>query len=59
MIGASDRRAAGVAERPITPGDMTATVLDLMGIDPHQILHTPLGRPIPLVDDGRPITELT
>ena len=48
-----------MADRPITPGDMTATVLDLMGIDPHQILHTPLGRPIPLVDDGRPITELT
>ncbi|HAA59905.1 MAG TPA: DUF1501 domain-containing protein [Planctomycetaceae bacterium] len=59
VIGASDRRAAGVADRPITPGDMTATVLDLMGIDPRQILHTPLGRPIPLVDDGRPITELT
>jgi uncharacterized protein (DUF1501 family) len=59
VIGASDRKAAEVADRPITPRDMTATVLNLMGINPHQILHTPLGRPIPLVDDGRPITELT
>ena len=59
VIGASDRKASAVADRPITPRDMTATVLNLMGINPQQILHTPLGRPIPLVDDGRPITELT
>jgi len=59
VIGASDRKASGVADRPITPGDMTATVLDLMGIDPHQLVRTPLGRPIPLVEDGHPITELT
>jgi hypothetical protein len=50
VIGASDRKASAVADRPITPRDMTATVLDLMGIDPHQLVRTPLGRPIPLVD---------
>jgi len=59
VIGASDRKASAVADRPITPLDMTASVLDLMGINPQQILHTPLGRPVPLVDGGRPITELT
>ena len=30
-----------------------------MGINSDKIHYTPLGRPIPLVDDGRPITELT
>ena len=59
VIGASDRKASAVADRPITPGDVTATVLDLMGIDPHQMVRTPLGRPIPLVDEGHPISELT
>ncbi len=59
VIGASDKQAAEVADRPITPGDMAATVLHLMGINHDSTLYTPLGRPIPLVEDGRPVTELT
>jgi len=38
---------------------MAATVLHLMGINHESTLYTPLGRPIPLVEDGRPVTELT
>ena len=59
VIGASDKQAAEVADRPITPGDMAATVLHLMGINHESTLYTPLGRPIPLVEEGRPVTELT
>jgi uncharacterized protein (DUF1501 family) len=58
IIGATDKQAAEVAERPITPQDMAATILHLLGIDYRHVLHTPLGRPVPLVDGGLPVREL-
>ena len=58
VIGATDKQAAYVTDRPITPQDLTATILKVLGIDPHTIVHTPVGRPIPLVTDGSPVTEL-
>lgn len=58
VIGATDKQAAQVADRPITPGDMAASILHVLGIDPTRIVHTPLGRPVPLVDGGKPIREL-
>ncbi len=57
-IGATDKQAAEVADRPITPEDMAATILHVLGIDPETVLHTPLGRPVPLVDAGKPVAEL-
>jgi hypothetical protein len=58
VVGATDKQAGEVVERPITPQDMCATVLDRLGIDYTKVLHTPLGRPIPLVDDGHPVREI-
>ena len=58
VIGATDKQAASVADRPITPQDMAATILDVLGIDYEKVLHTALGRPVPLVDGGKPISEL-
>ena len=58
VVGATDKRAAEVADRPITPQDMCATVLDRLGIDYTKVLHTPLGRPVPMVDDGHPVREI-
>jgi len=57
-IGKTDKTASEVIDRPITPQDMCATVLKVLGIDHRQLLHTPLGRPIPLVDHGTPVQEL-
>src|SRR5438105_10867695 len=34
VVGATDKIGAYVADRPITPGDMAATVLQAVGIDP-------------------------
>lgn len=58
VIGATDKQAALVADRPITPADMAASVLHALGIDHTRIVHTPLGRPVPLVDGGKPVWEL-
>jgi hypothetical protein len=57
-IGATDKQAASVTDRPITPSDMAATLLHALGIDPNVTLHTPLGRPVQLAGGGRPVHEL-
>lgn len=58
VIGATDRQAAYVTERPVTPPDMAATVLMSLGIDPDITLQTPVGRPVQLAGGGRPVREL-
>lgn len=57
-IGATDKIGAAVTDRPVTPPDMAATILSVLGIDPDTVLHTPLGRPVPLALGGKPVTEL-
>ncbi len=57
-IGATDKQAASVVDRPITPSDMAATLLMALGIDPDTTLSTPLGRPVQLSGGGRPVHEL-
>ncbi|MBS0264973.1 MAG: DUF1501 domain-containing protein [Planctomycetes bacterium] len=58
VIGATDSQAAYVTDRPVTPPDMAATVLKILGIDPDLIVHTPVGRPVPLASGGKPVFEL-
>jgi len=59
VVGATDKQAASVADRPISPEDLTATILHKLGIDPTTVLKTPIGRPVPLADGGKVISELT
>ena len=56
IVGASDRNGAEVAERPISPKDLLATMYHLMGIDHEMLIRDRSGRPLPLVD-GRIINE--
>jgi hypothetical protein len=58
IVGATDKQGAAVTDRPITPADMAATILTVLGIDPHTTLHTSLGRPVELVSGGNAIAEL-
>lgn len=58
VVGSTDKQGSSVVDRPISPEDMTATILHLLGIDHQTVLHTPLGRPVPLVDGGRPVAEV-
>ena len=57
LIGATDKHAAEVTERPITVEDLSATVFTSLGVDLHRVNHTPEGRPIAIVNGGKPVTE--
>ncbi|HWB07650.1 MAG TPA: DUF1501 domain-containing protein [Pirellulales bacterium] len=57
-VGATDKHAAYVTDRPTTPADLAATILSVLGIDPQTTLYTPLGRPVPLVNGGKTIHEV-
>jgi hypothetical protein len=58
VIGATDKIGGTVTDRPITPGDMAATILHGLGINPAATLHTPTGRPVELASGGKPVLEL-
>jgi len=50
--GASDSKGAEVAESPVAPADVLATMYQRLGIAPHTVLRDRLDRPIQL-SDGR------
>lgn len=50
VIGATDRKGAAPATRPITPGDIAASVYHALGIDPHRTHFPRLPRPTPIAD---------
>ena len=58
VYGASDRTGALPAERPVSPGDIIATLYHLLGVNPHMNIYDVLGRPHPLVPTGRVMDEL-
>jgi hypothetical protein len=59
VIGESDALGEFVKDRPITPGDLAATIYTLLGIDPGHELQTPDGRPIRVApQDSNVISEL-
>ena len=58
IIGASDADGRSVAKRPVTPSDYHASICHALGIDPEKTVDTPLGRPMRLVDQGKPVMEL-
>jgi uncharacterized protein (DUF1501 family) len=59
VVGESDELAYSPKTRPVTPGEVAATLYTALGIDPHKEMPGPQNRPIPLTDYGvKPITEL-
>ena len=58
VVGKSDARAERPAADPHGPEDLSATLCQLMGIDPKEEFHTPDGRPVAIVNNGRVIDEL-
>jgi uncharacterized protein (DUF1501 family) len=59
VIGKSSPRGEYVADRPIDPQDVAATIYHHLGINARNVIfHDGLGRPIYLLDRGEPIAEL-
>ncbi len=58
VLGRSDRVGESPAERPVTPADLARTIIARMGIDPDRLLQTADGRPIPINQHGKSISEL-
>jgi uncharacterized protein (DUF1501 family) len=58
IVGRTDKIAGTVADRPVSPKDILATLYHLLGIDPHATTLTDrTGRPVPLVE-GAVVQEM-
>lgn len=58
LVGASDRTASFPITQPYGIQDLLRTVFHLMGVDADKVYHTPLGRPVPIVNGGQKIDEI-
>ena len=58
IVGATDVKGYYANENVYSPKDFVASLYTKMGIDHGQILHTPVGRPVQLIDKGRLIKEI-
>ncbi len=58
VIGATDKDGIEVVDRPVGVMDLIATMTKGMGINVATQFTTPRGRPIKIVDGGKPIQEL-
>jgi hypothetical protein len=58
VIGATERDGGQIKERPVTPGDLAATIYHHMGVPLDTTYEDHQGRPRFVVEDGRPIAEL-
>ncbi|MBM3870488.1 MAG: DUF1501 domain-containing protein [Verrucomicrobia bacterium] len=58
VIGATDPKGYYAADNVYSPEDFATTLYTKLGVDAHQVLHTNTGRPVQLVNGGRPIKEL-
>jgi uncharacterized protein (DUF1501 family) len=58
VVGSTDRLGQRPHTRPVTPANIHATIYHVLGIDPRLQLLDPSGRPVSVVDDPTPISEL-
>jgi hypothetical protein len=58
VVGSTDRLGMRPHTRPLTPANIHATIYQVLGIDPRLQLLDPSGRPVHVLDDPTPISEL-
>ena len=58
VIGESDDRGGYPKVKPIWPQDFMATIFQVLGMDQRMQFTHPTGRPIYMIEDGKPIEEL-
>jgi hypothetical protein len=57
VYGSSDKHAAAPKDDPVSPGDVTATIYHLLGINPHQTINDRENRPFELAQ-GEPLERI-
>ncbi len=58
VIGATERDGGAIKDRPVTPGDLAATIYQHMGVPLDATYSDSTGRPRFIVENGQPIREL-
>jgi hypothetical protein len=58
VIGATSADGTTVTDRPVAVADLFCTFCQALGINPRKENRTPQGRPIKIVDGGKPVKEL-
>ena len=58
VVGKSDSRGEGPAERPVSPTDLARTIYTILGVDPDRELHTADGRPVLVSGGGEVVKEV-
>jgi arylsulfatase A-like enzyme len=58
VVGKTDSIGGTVADRPISPKDLLATIYHLLGYDLETTLTDRTSRPVPLVPNGQVVREL-
>ena len=58
VIGSTERDGGQIKERPVTPGDLAATIYRHMGVPLDGTYLDNRGRPRFIVEHGEPIREL-
>ena len=58
MIGTTDARGERPKDHPLEPGDLHATIFDILGVDRHLAFNDFRGRPTAIIEKGDVIREL-
>ena len=58
VFGASDKHGGYPIDRPVSPGDLVATIYQLLGVDPEMEIHDLSGRPVGISHGGKPIWDV-
>ncbi len=58
VIGATEKDGGQIKHRPVTPGDLAATIYHYLGVPLDTTYPDPQGRPRYVVEHGQPLREL-
>jgi hypothetical protein len=58
VVGATDEQCAYPSTEPVGVEDLLRTLFHQLGVDTTKTYFTPLGRPVPIVNGGRLVSEL-
>jgi hypothetical protein len=58
IVGSTNRLGEAPQDRPLTPGDIHATMFHVLGVDPQVAFSDHSGRPVTAVEHGEVIREL-